>query len=368
MFSRYNIISSFHLPTNMIKLLVYSLIGFVCLTFGTLLVFRPDFLSTTTYRHAFKTGQHNYEDSEVEKILHPRNMTLIYRSVMERQRIRSERVRDVCAKLNATGRLMTKSRKAIPSHFSSFFVDDYHGVLYCSIPKVASTNWKRVLLVLTGMMNTTRANKLERKEVFEVLVPRFLSELKYYTMDAIEHRLETYYKFMFVRDPFERLLSAFVDRFHTTPVDLYRKTYGRQIVKQYRRHVSQESLRLGHDVTFEEFVSYLLDPRTKSKKPFNTHWKEYYQMCHPCFVNYDFIGKYETLRDDADFVLHQLGIREKVAFPTVDRPTVKTSEILAEKYSNISAADIYRLWKLYSIDFKLFDYPYPNFARKSNLT
>lgn len=72
MFSRDNNISSFHLPTRMIKLLVYLLIGFVCIAFGSLLVFRPEFLSTTAYRHAIRTDRRKCVYSRIPR---PNNNT-----------------------------------------------------------------------------------------------------------------------------------------------------------------------------------------------------------------------------------------------------------------------------------------------------
>ena len=47
-----------------------------------------------------------------------------------------------------------------------------------------------------------------------------------YSRDEIKSRLNTYYKFLVVRDPYERILSAYLDKFvHHDPefLDIYGK-------------------------------------------------------------------------------------------------------------------------------------------------
>jgi hypothetical protein len=40
---------------------------------------------------------------------------------------------------------------------------------------------------------------------------------------------------------------------------------------------------------------------------FNEHWALYASLCQPCLISYDFVGKYETLDDDIDYIMHDLG-------------------------------------------------------------
>ena len=194
---------------------------------------------------------------------------------------------------------------------------------------------------------------------------KLLRTLDSYNSEEIRYRLDNYLKFMFVRDPMERLLSAYRNKFTLRYNQYFKYRYGTKIIKKYRQNATKESLEKGHDVGFHEFIQYLLDPSTQKKRPFNTHWRPYYQLCHPCVVNYDVIGKYETLNRDAQYVLKRAGL-ENVKFPQAPSHQVlaRTKEVLNKFYSNISAEVIHELWELYSVDYTMFGYNYPQFNHR----
>ena len=75
--------------------------------------------------------------------------------------------------------------------------------------------------------------------------------------------LATYFKFTFVREPFERLLSSYKDKF----VDIrsedrhYRVRHGREILKNYRPNASRRSFEELDDIRFTEFMEHLVKKR-----------------------------------------------------------------------------------------------------------
>jgi chondroitin 4-sulfotransferase 11 len=134
---------------------------------------------------------------------------------------------------------------------------------------------------------------------------------------------------------------------------------GRLIIKNFRPHASRDSLLNGHDVTFEEFVSYLLTPELSmnyqsNQSTFNEHWEPISRLCHPCLIKYNVIGKYETINDDSALALHIIGA-DNVTFPKVTR-TSGTSEKLQNYLDKLPLGLIRNLYKLYEKDFKFFDY------------
>lgn len=262
-----------------------------------------------------------------------------------------------------------------PEALSNIYVDDRHHFLYCEVPKVACTNFKRILLILSGHMNVSDPSLLESGHVHGVFQQKYLTSLDEFSPEEISHKLKTYYKFMFVRNPFERLLSAYKNKFTMHYNTYFPTRYGKKIIKKYRRNPSKEALSRGHNVTFLEFIKYLIDPETPRSQPLNDHWKHYYKLCHPCVINYDFVGKYETLNRDVDYVLNQLNVSHLVQFPKQSpgvqfpkqspAPTAtRTADLVAQSYANISTEYVRRLWNTYAVDFAMFEYKYPDFLRK----
>ena len=70
-----------------------------------------------------------------------------------------------------------------------------------------------------------------------------------YNPKEIQYRLDNYFKFMFVRDAFERLVSAHRELFVKLNIP-YRKTHERRINRMCRTNATNESLTVGSDVTF----------------------------------------------------------------------------------------------------------------------
>ena len=61
-----------------------------------------------------------------------------------------------------------------------------------------------------------------------------IKPLSAYSPHEIKHKLDNYFAFMFVRDPLERLVSAFRDKMHSDDEALYKKI-GRRIRRKFRR-------------------------------------------------------------------------------------------------------------------------------------
>ncbi|XP_059918334.1 carbohydrate sulfotransferase 11-like [Gadus macrocephalus] len=254
-----------------------------------------------------------------------------------------------------------KRRVLIPEDLKHVMVDDRHGLLYCYVPKVACTNWKRVLMVLTGAAGPHR-DPLDIP-AHEAHVAGTLRTLSEYSTTEINRRLRSYLKFVFVREPFERLVSAYRNKFTRSYNEAFHKRYGTKIVRRHRPDPRPEALEAGDDVSFEEFVYYLVDPATQREEPFNEHWERVHSLCHPCLIHYDVVGKYETLEQDSSYVLRLAGAEQQVAFPASHKSTRTTGDMAAQFFHKIHPFYQKKLFNLYRMDFLLFNYSTPAYLK-----
>ncbi|XP_026653621.1 carbohydrate sulfotransferase 11 isoform X4 [Zonotrichia albicollis] len=258
--------------------------------------------------------------------------------------IRRDQVTDTCRANSVSSR---KRRVLTPNDLKHLVVDEDHEMIYCYVPKVACTNWKRVMMVLTGRGKYSDPMEIPANEAH---VSSNLKTLNQYSIPEINHRLKNYMKFLFVREPFERLVSAYRNKFTQKYNTSFHKRYGTKIVRRQRKNATQEALQKGDDVKFEEFVAYLIDPHTQREEPFNEHWQTVYSLCHPCHIHYDLIGKYETLEEDSNYILQLAGVGNYLKFPTYAKSTRTTDEMTTEFFQNISSLHQMQLFHFSSRD------------------
>ncbi|XP_008826802.1 carbohydrate sulfotransferase 13 [Nannospalax galili] len=271
----------------------------------------------------------------------------------EVHRQRRDLLRRACARHSRRQRLLR------PEDLRHVLVDDAHGLLYCYVPKVACTNWKRVLLALRGRAR----GDPHAIPAHEAHAPGLLPSLADFRPAEINRRLRDYLAFLFVREPFERLASAYRNKLARPYSSAFQRRYGTRIVRRLRPRAHPDALACGHDVRFAEFLTYLLDPRTRRDEPFNEHWERAHALCHPCLLRYDVVGKFETLAEDAAFVLSLVGA-PGLRFPAPPRPKAAPARDQAQRlFQDISPFYQHRLFDLYKMDFLLFNYSAPSYLR-----
>jgi len=108
-------------------------------------------------------------------------------------------------------------------------------IVFCVVGKAACTSWLRVLLQLTGNPAAQHVAATDRDSVHGMLY-HYL-ELKSFqnATQLARSPFKHYYKFMFVREPLERLVSAYRDKMIRTSEYTSIRQY---IIKRYRRNPS----------------------------------------------------------------------------------------------------------------------------------
>lgn len=294
-----------------------------------------------------------------------------------RQAARRRALRALCANASFSFPAKDRAFEDIPSReLSHLIVDDRHGAIYCYVPKVACTNWKRVMIVLSRSLRDASGAPFQDP----LAIPREAAHnaSSHLTLGVFwrrygrrwralaRARLQAYTKFLFVRDPFVRLISAFRSKFQLENQEFYRR-FAVPMLARYANLTRppasvHEAARAGLRVSFANFVQYLLDPLTERRGgPFNEHWRQVHRLCHPCQIDYDFVGKLETLDQDAAHLLRLLradGDAGGLRFPPSYRDRTERGWERGW-FAQVPVAWRRQLYKLYEPDFLLFGYPKP---------
>ncbi|KAM4698782.1 carbohydrate sulfotransferase 12 isoform 1-T2 [Rhinophrynus dorsalis] len=298
-------------------------------------------------------------------------------AILDQEIVQQERklnLKRFCA--NSSFGFPTKDRSFddIPNReLDHLIVDDRHGIIYCYVPKVACTNWKRVMIVLSESLLDKKGApyrdplQIPREDVHNtsshLTFNKFWRRYGKFSRHMMNIKLKKYTKFLFVRDPFVRLISAFRSKFELENEDFYR-SFAVPILTRYSNQTNVpdsvgEAFSSGTKPSFSQFIQYLLDAQTEKQKPFNEHWRQVYRLCHPCQIEYDFIGKLESLDQDAALLLRQLNIDSLFQFPPSYRNRTASSWE-EDWFSKIPLSWRQKLYKLYEADFVLFDYHRPD--------
>lgn len=201
----------------------------------------------------------------------------------------------------------------------SYLVDPFHGFVYCPIPKAglsSVTTW-----FLQGIYPDLGEFDLDSPEAQSALEPFVLKSWGTRPAQKVLQNPQ-YFKFAIVRNPFSRLVSAFLNKFLPgkrvvrQPIRhmLARRKWGPglygdwaiacgwladRITGQFKRH----DAKVPGDLTFHEFVMYLADTDLRRV---NRHWRPQHLFLEGC--EFDFIGRLENLAEDFAQIQQQLGL------------------------------------------------------------
>ncbi|XP_053402167.1 carbohydrate sulfotransferase 14-like [Mercenaria mercenaria] len=210
-----------------------------------------------------------------------------------------------------------------------FMVSRSYNLTVCYNCKVASSNIKRVLYVLdhnfTGDINNLST-------LMTGLYCRTLMDDFQQIMSEKRHNINV----MLVREPLERLLSAYRDK------------------RPYWGYFKNPSF------PFKEYLKLILDEKMKKM---DRHIYPYFERCRPCEMQYDFIVAPNQFDDDVKTMLQAISASRKPDVPKRNETgyAPKSSDKLLKQYfSKIPNDMIHKLWEIYYKDYYIFGFPYPS--------
>ncbi|XP_064083641.1 carbohydrate sulfotransferase 13-like [Macrobrachium nipponense] len=241
-----------------------------------------------------------------------------------------------------------------------------HGLIYCPIFKAGSTTWMKNLLTLAR--ETHFNGSLHAKVTSLYPTPN--------GRQRIENLLQKSLKFMIVRHPFERLLSAYRDKMLRVlkTDDPYRQMQ-LTILKDYG-HIGTNASSPGDqsnggspkETSHPSFLQFLYKVRDEMQffwkimdgAVVDPHWTPYWYSCAPCQIQYDIIAKMETLDLDQEFIIHAGNLQDALVNARTHASKFdgySDSETAANEYFKVIPLGLLKeLEQLYWPDFKLFGY------------
>lgn len=221
-----------------------------------------------------------------------------------------------------------------------------HGFFFLAIPKVATTSLITWMLRMEGIPfnEQTYINGLIRKRLM----------LRNHGLDPL-----AIFSFTFVRNPWIRLASAYLDKFVKD-----RKTPHIMAIR-----ITEAMGRKKTGITFREFVENHVAKTDLNQC--DVHWRIQYHMVQ--YAQPKFIGRFEKIQKDFDFVMEKIGTTQELdhlnkSQTSVIKPTPALSEVPALKLRQmrrVSWQSIYtpdlveRVGALYAEDVKAYDYQSP---------
>ncbi|XP_069133790.1 carbohydrate sulfotransferase 14-like [Argopecten irradians] len=253
--------------------------------------------------------------------------------------------------------------------------DDKVDLLFCDLPKVGSTFLKQVLHIIYGHKHVHDPFSITGNAAHSIPFKTF-QDIHFDEALAVSMRSA---KFMFVRHPYTRMLSGYVDKIFTNNFIFWEKT-GRIILKNHRKNLSEKSKTCGHDSTFPEFIQHVIESETSGKHR-NPHWYPMFDGCRPCRLQYDFIGKIESFKEDLENLLKSQNLQEVVDISKMNQGNEKEAisltvdrayDVVVRRPSCMSLPQaLERAWKVLQIRgvlSQLADFPYDLIKKKPKIT
>ena len=203
----------------------------------------------------------------------------------------------------------------------------------CKLLKVGSTNIRRLLYTLEHLETQNDTNKLNKMLANDWHIDiRFLKGKR---LSEMRQKLKTYTTFMFVREPIERLMSAYRDG---KPHNWF------------------------EDKISPSFIEYLELIIKTPTKDLNQHLKSFSIWCQPCSIKYDFIGRLDNFNEDMGEILERVGAKNLVILPKRNQTgyrSAKSSDVVEKYRKTIPIEILKQIYQKYNVDYYLFGFPRP---------
>ncbi|XP_042855848.1 carbohydrate sulfotransferase 11-like [Penaeus japonicus] len=262
----------------------------------------------------------------------------------------------------------------VPANIGTLTWDVRHdpNLVWCEISKVASTSW---------MVNFLRLGHYREKDTsLSHLSEEERNAIRFQTHpenDTLHFRVFRLFpapnttreraqvftnalRFVIVRHPFTRLLSAYLDKMRTLtprpPMFNFRQLQ-LDIIQRYRPEGSPDTSPFP---SFGEFVDYVIDSTASFKTLQEWRkvvcWTPYWARCGVCAHDFQLIMKIETLDEDERFLVTLAGLEELKKVKEWRHSAGNASNSTKHYFRQLSSRQMQQLYQRYQLDFQMFGY------------
>ena len=235
-------------------------------------------------------------------------------------------------------------------------ISEQNSYIYFETPKVACTTVKSILQDLEDLTQGKNPLKKEHsiihnKKISPLLSPSDIGIEKFSAMlndDKV-------FKFCFVRNPYTRVLSAFLNK-----INQHNGLQNKKI---------SEILKLSGNTKIT-FLQFLEAVKTQSSVEMDPHWRPQTNQLFYGLVNYHFIGRFENFNDDLEKVINEISLHchnkhKKDIFNNLTYQRRGDKTHANSKYNDFYSDNLRNLaFSIYEQDFQCFGYSKDFFINK----
>ena len=264
------------------------------------------------------------------------NQIINQSQVLTRNRERRRTLRRVCGKLQE--RFYKNSGYFKPDyHRQQLIADHYHRVAFCEIYKVSSSSWMQFFAAIADKERADRDVWLTThpgnwSPFRDTPKTRGLNQSGFIKLNTNDSSTNKYFKFLAVRHPLQRLVSAYMNRI-------------------VGRHIN---------TTFEDFL------RGAARYVHtDSHWMPFINTCDPCAVDFDVIVHLETVQEDLQIVCSKLNASYMVNEFPHHKPGSLNSQAYKAMYADIPKKVLQDVFAKFKPDADMFGYSFEGYGNSS---
>jgi hypothetical protein len=209
--------------------------------------------------------------------------------------------------------------------------------IYFFIPKVACSSIRCAISDLLGLVPPHPDNPLRHPGN---------RDFPFVKKDEISTKYRHYFKFCFVRNPWDRLVSCFFNKIHTD-TSLNNKWFRNGVANNFWKY---GALFYG-GMSFEKYIETVLNIPDEDSD-IHIRSQHYFFCDKDGVILADFLGRFENIDEDFFYVCRKIGIKQEIELPHL----LKTQHKDYKAYYNRRTREM--VSRRYEKDIKLLNYKF----------